>query len=209
MARRLRIRRNDPAGLRSRVLDAAARSFQANGYGATSVHNIVRAAAVTGGALHHHFPSKKDLALAVLGERVVSEVEQTWIAAVNDAPSGAEGIMMVFDRTADALDRRGVVEGCPLGNLAIELSLADEELRAAVAQAYRDWRDAIAARFRRDAEAGLAPFAYDDPDALADVVVAMFTGAMSIARAEQKTAALRACAQHLCTLLGQPPAPLE
>lgn len=205
MARPSRTRKNDPAALRARVLDAAARSFQAHGYGATSMHDVVRAAAVTGGALYHHFPSKKDLALAVLAERVAREVEQTWIAAVNDAPTGADGIMAVFEGTAEELDRRGAIQGCPLGNLAIELSLADEELRAAVEQAYRDWRGAIAARLRRDIEAGSASFAGEDPEAFADVVVALFTGAMSIARAEQNSTALRACAQRLRTMMSLPP----
>jgi len=45
-----RTRTNDPAGLRRRVLDATQRSFQAVGYGGTSMHDIVREAAVTGGA---------------------------------------------------------------------------------------------------------------------------------------------------------------
>jgi AcrR family transcriptional regulator len=34
----------------------------------------VRLAGVTGGALHHHFPTKKALALAVIGERVAAEL---------------------------------------------------------------------------------------------------------------------------------------
>lgn len=205
MARPSRIRKNDPAALRARVLDAAARSFQAHGYGATSMHDVVRAAAVTGGALYHHFPTKKDLALAVLAERVASEVGRTWIAVVDDAPSGAEGIITMFEGTADELDRRGAVQGCPLGNLAIELSLADEELRAAVEEAYRDWRGAIAARLRRDIKAGSASFARNDPEAFADVVVALFTGAMSIARAEQNSTALRACVRRLRTIMSLPP----
>lgn len=204
MTRRAPIRKNDPVALRARVLDAAAYSFQANGYGATSMHDVIRAAAVTGGALYHHFPSKKDLALAVIAERVATEVAQTWIATVSDADTGAEGIAAVFETTADLLDRNGAVQGCPLGNLALELSLADEDLRAAVEHAYRDWRGAIAARLRRDGEAGQAAFADDDPDGFADVVVAMFTGAMSIAKAEQKTIALRACVRRLRKMMGAP-----
>lgn len=206
MARPSRTRTNDPVALRARVLDAAAQSFQANGYGATSMHDVVRVAAVTGGALYHHFPSKKVLALAVIAERVAAEVEKTWIVTVRDAATGAAGIMAVFDETADLLDRNGLVQGCPLGNLALELSLADEELRRAVERAYRDWRGAIEARLRRDAEAGGARFIEGDPDGFADVVVAMFTGAMSVAKAEQNTNALRACAHRLRRMMGLPSA---
>ena len=193
---RSKIRTNDPAGMRNRVLDVAARSFQTSGFGATSTHDIVRQAGITGGALHHHFPTKKALALAVIGERVAAEVGQTWIATVRDAPSAAEGILQAFETVAAALDAQGSVSGCPLGNLTLELSLADADLRAALAGEYRAWRDAIADRIRRDQQAGRAGFA-SDPDAFANVVVAMFSGAMTIAKAEQDTAALKASADQL------------
>lgn len=193
-------RTNDPAGLRRRVLDAAARSFQAVGYGGTSMHDIVRGASVTGGALHHHFPTKKDLALAVITERVSAEVAETWIETVRQAPSAAEGILQVFAEVIAALDARGAVSGCPLGNLALELALTDEDLRGAVATEYAAWRGAIAERLAADA----AAFAKPDPEAFANVVVAMFSGAMSIAKAEQQTAALTACADQLRRMMGKP-----
>lgn len=201
--RRGRIRTNDPAGLRARVLDAAAEAFQAQGYRGTSMHDIVGAARVTAGALHHHFPTKRDLGRAVIAERVSDEVGLTWIAAVEAAPTAAQGIVAIFEAVADALDRRGTVSGCPLGNLALELSLADEVLREAIEDEYRTWRSAVAAVLRRDAESGQAPFPADEAAGLADTVVAMFTGAMAIAKAEQDSAALRACAVQLRRMLAR------
>jgi len=196
-APRGRIRTNDPQGLRARVLDAAAASFQAQGYRGSSMQDIVTAAGVTGGALHHHFATKRDLARAVISERVAREIGSTWIAAVEAAPSAAEGIVSVFEGVADALDSQGAVSGCPLGNLAPELALADEILREAIEVEYRTWRSALATCLKRDFEAGRAPFVGDDAEGLADTVVAMFTGAMSIAKAEQDPRSLRACARAL------------
>jgi len=194
---RARIRKNDPEGLRARVLDAAAASFQAQGYRGSSMQDIVIAAGVTGGALHHHFATKRDLARAVISERVAREIGSTWIAAVKAAPSAAQGIVSVFEDVADALDSRGAVSGCPLGNLAPELALADEILRGAIEDEYRAWRSALAECLKRDFEAGRAPFVGGDPEGLADTVVAMFTGAMSVAKAEQDPRSLRACARAL------------
>ncbi len=189
-------RTNDPVGMRNRVLDVAARAFQAAGYGATSTHDIVRAAGVTSGALHHHFPTKKTLALAVIDERVTAEIAETWISTVREAPSAREGILQVFQTVTATLDVQSAVSGCPLGNLALELSLADADLRAALASGYEDWRLTIAERIRRDQEIGDAGYAAD-PEAFANVVVAMFSGAMVIAKAEQDTAALKACMVQL------------
>jgi TetR/AcrR family transcriptional repressor of nem operon len=198
MARvRHRIRTNDPAGTRRRVLDVAARSFQAVGYGGASVQDLVREAGVTGGALHHHFPTKKHLGLAVIAERVGPEVAATWAETVRAAPSGAEGILRVVRGVIDELDGKGAVSGCPLGNLALELSLADDDFRAAIAHEYAAWRDALAQRLREDAAQGQAAFAADDPDGFAEVVVSLVSGALSIAKAEQGTGALKSCLRHL------------
>ena len=120
-----RTRFNDPEAMRRRVLDAAAEAFQSRGYHSTSTHDIMRAAGVTGGALHHHFRSKKELAVAVIRERVARAVEQTWIEPVQSARTATEGILRVFEQISKGLDERDVVLGCPLGNLALELSLAE------------------------------------------------------------------------------------
>ncbi len=186
------IRTNDPVGMRNRVLDVAAGAFQGRGYTATSMHDIGREAAVSGGALYHHFPSKKALALAVIAERVSPEVGERWCAAVRDAHSAAAGVLGVFDDLIAHLDTAGRVEGCPIGNIAVELSLADDDLRRALADEYAKWRDAIADRLRADRASYAA-----DPDAFANVVVAMCSGALMVAKAEQGTNALRACALQL------------
>src|SRR5687768_4136106 len=171
-----RTRFNDPEAMRRRVLDAAAEAFQSRGYHSTSTHDIMRAAGVTGGALHHHFPSKKELAVAVIRERVASAVEQAWIEPVRSARTAADGILRAFDQIAKGLDKRNVVLGCPLGNLAIELSLADPDFRQAIQDVFERWRKAIADKLRADRTAGLAPEL--DPDAFATFVMASYSGAI-------------------------------
>ncbi|QCI67725.1 TetR/AcrR family transcriptional regulator [Phreatobacter stygius] len=194
--RRERKRINDPEGLRRRLLDVAFDAFQAGGYHATSIHELMRLAGATGGALHHHFPSKKALGLAVLHERVAAAVEATWIAPVASAASARSGILAVFEAIATGLDERGAVRGCPLNNLALELSLADAEFRAAAEGIFAGWRQALAAKFRAERS--------DQPETLATFVVAAYSGAMALAKAEQRAAPLRACAGQLALMLGQP-----
>jgi AcrR family transcriptional regulator len=190
-----RSRANDPAGVRKRVLDAAAESFQQRGYHATSTHDIVRAAGITGGALHHHFPTKKALALAVIQERVASAVEKNWMVPVRSARSATEGIQTAFEQIAFAFDRYRPILGCPLNNLALELSLADAEFRDAIDAIYGSWREVIAHKVRADiASEGLHVL---DPEALATFVIASYSGAVAQAKAKQDTAPLRACAQQL------------
>jgi AcrR family transcriptional regulator len=194
-----RTRFNDPEAMRRRVLDAAAEAFQSRGYHSTSTHDIMRAAGVTGGALHHHFPSKKELAVAVIRERVASAVEQTWIEPVRSARTAADGILRAFDQIAKGLDERNVVLGCPLGNLAIELSLADPDFRQAIQDVFERWRKAIADKLRADRAAGLAPEL--DPDAFATFVMASYSGAIALAKAKQAADPLKACARQLAAFM--------
>jgi AcrR family transcriptional regulator len=194
---RNRIRTNDPVGLRNRLLDAAAVAFQSAGYGATSIHDLIRTTGVTGGALHHHFPSKKSLALAVIDERIGAEVSSTWVDRIAAAPTAAAGILAVFETVVDALEERGAVSGCPLGNMASELALGDDELRSALAGRYSDWRGVIVGKIGADLAAGRAAYVSGDPAGFADVAIALFTGALTIGKAEQSTGALRAAASQL------------
>ncbi|TIO74692.1 MAG: TetR/AcrR family transcriptional regulator [Mesorhizobium sp.] len=188
-------RTNDPEGMRRRVLDVAEEAFQARGYHASSLGDLMAAAGVTGGALHHHFPTKKALALAVIEERVAAAVEETWIAPVRAASSAREGVRAVFEAVAAELERQGYVRGCPLNNLAHELSLADADFRVALADVFAGWRRAIADKVRADQQAGGE--GGTDPDRFAALAVAVYSGAMSMAKTAQDAGVLRECLKGL------------
>lgn len=189
MPRAARIRSNDPQGTRRKVLDAAAEAFQARGYHATSIGDLIEAAGVTGGALHHHFATKKAIGLAVISERVSEAVEETWIKPIQEAASARQGARSVFMTIADELDRQGLVRGCPLNNLAHELSLADPDFRAAISLLFGRWRNVVADKMRADQQAGMEEGT--DPDRFAALVVATYSGAMAMAKADQDATVLR------------------
>ena len=193
--RRAKTRTNDPEGLRRRVLDVAEESFQARGYHASSLGDMMLAAGVSGGALHHHFPTKKALALAVITDRVANAVEHTWIEPVRLARSARVGVTAVFDAVAGELETQGYVRGCPLNNLAHELSLADPDFRAALAVIFSRWRGAVADKVRADQAAGLERGT--DPERFAAKVVALYSGAMAMAKTAQDAGIVRLCAAEL------------
>lgn len=183
-------RKNDPAGLRARILDAAFELFQRQGFNATSVHEIAAAARVTSGALHHHFPTKQALGESVIAESVASAVEDAWLEPVRSAASARDGILRVFATLADELDAQRSVQGCPLNNLTLELGYANEAFRDQLRRLFDRWRATVASKLGgRDA------------DARATMVIAAYSGAMAIAKAEQRGEPLRLCAKELERLL--------
>ncbi|MCV3210216.1 TetR/AcrR family transcriptional regulator [Mesorhizobium sp. YC-39] len=181
--------------MRKRVLDVAEASFQARGYHASSIGDLMAAAGVTGGALHHHFPTKKALALAVIEERVAAAVEETWIAPMQAAGSAREGVRTVFEAVATELERQGFVRGCQLNNLAHELSLADPDFRIALAGIFAAWRQAIADKVGADQQAGGEQGT--DAQRFAALAVATYSGAMSMAKTAQDAGVLRDCLNAL------------
>jgi len=183
-------RKNDPAGVRARILDAALGLFQRQGFNATSVHEITAAAGVTGGALHHHFPTKQALGEAVIGESVAAAVEEAWIEPVRSAADARDGILRVFADLADALDAQGSVRGCPVNNLTLELAHANPAFRQQLKRQFDHWRQAIA-----DALGG------SGAEARATMVIAAYSGAMALAKVEQRGEPLRLCASELERLL--------
>jgi len=192
-------RTNDPEAMRRRVLDAAAALFQTRGYHATSTHEIIRQAGVTAGAFHHHFPTKKALGVAVIRERVAPAVERAWIKPVGAAASASEGIAEAFTQIAAGIEEQESVVGCPLNNLAVELSLADEEFRSAVHEVFEQWCSSIANKLREDVSSRV--LRADDAQALAAFVVAVYSGAIAMAKASQSSQPIKTCAAVLGRLM--------
>lgn len=192
-------RTNDPEGLRQRLVDAAYIAFSTRGYHSTGLHELKREAGVTGGALSHHFPTKKALGLAVIQDRVAEAVELTWITPVKLATTTSDGIQAVFASIISELERKGTVSGCPLNNLALELSRQDKDFQAAIEAIFMRWRTAIADKLRADLRgATIHDF---DSEAMATLVVATYSGAMAMAKACQSVAPLATCAKQLTSII--------
>lgn len=187
MAAQKKKRAYDSLATRKRILDAAADTFQRQGYHATSMQELLAAADVPGGSMYHCFPTKKELGLAVIRERVLPAVHETWVDPLKNARAVDKVILGVFRDVAAGIDRRGSVLGCPVTNLAVELAGVDRDFQAALEEAYSAWENAIRERLANDA--------------LATLVVSAFAGAMSLAKTENSSRPLTQCARQLAPLL--------
>jgi hypothetical protein len=81
------------------------------------------------------------------------------------------------------------VRGCPVNNLTLELAFADPDYRAELRRLFDLWRSTITERLGGGREA------------LAALVVAAYSGAMALAKVEQRGEPLRLCARELKALL--------
>jgi AcrR family transcriptional regulator len=188
-------RRNDPEGVRSRVLDAAAALFQAQGYNATGMREVIEKTGLSPGAFHHHFPTKESLAMAVIDERVAPAVRQAWIDPIRNAAHLRKGVVDVFADIIRGLDDRGKVSGCPLNNLAMELSLTNARMREALRAVFAEWLDTLEARIARSPRG--RQWSKEQRRAAASFIVASYSGAMNLAKAAQDSTPLKAMQRTL------------
>jgi AcrR family transcriptional regulator len=195
-------RKNDPEGVRSRFLDVAADLFQNQGYCASGMQLIFEQAGATAGAFYHHFESKKDLALAVIEERVAAEVENTWMKPVREASTTLEGVTKAFKSIAAQLEERHAVRGCPLNNLTLELAFADSDFQTGLARIFDRWQQEIEVKLKRDMEAGALARSKAAP--LAAYIIAVYSGAMALCKVQQSAAPLLLCLTELRQRLAPP-----
>lgn len=170
---------------KERLIRSAVGMIRARSYASVSVDDLCRNAGVRKGSFYHFFPSKRDLALAAL--EAWWESTRTDIldpAFVPDVPP-LERIERVFQRSvqqqARHKERDGHVQGCPFGNLALELSAQDETIRERLETTF----DRFAAYFERALaearEAGQLP-PETDLQAAARALLAYLYGAILLAK---------------------------
>ena len=83
--------------------------FSEQGFAGVSAEQLVAAAGVTRGALHHHFGDKHGLFLAVI-EEVERENTEQILAAIQTAPDQWSGIVLGIRRFLDICERPYVVQ---------------------------------------------------------------------------------------------------
>jgi AcrR family transcriptional regulator len=80
-------RKKQPILTRQTILAAAGSEFSIQGYAGTGLSLIVTRAELTKGALFHHFPDKRTLAAAWIGENLASAMDALWIAPLDSIRS--------------------------------------------------------------------------------------------------------------------------
>lgn len=169
---------------RERIVDAAMRLFHEQGFAGTGVATILREAEVNSGSLYHFFPSKEALLEAVLKRYV--EMLQPVVMRPQREASPDDPIERIF--TLLCWYRQGLVMtncslGCPIGNLALEVSDQLPGPRALVDANFDGWCAEIE---RWLEEAGDRLPADVDRARLSRFVLTVMEGGVMQARAEKR-----------------------
>lgn len=195
-------------GARDRLLDAAHAEIQRHGFQSASLSAILAETGLTKGALYHYFPSKKDLGLAVVDERVALAMGCNLIDGLTteggepDSPVRPLSLLLSKMEAACHWDEAGIRLGCPLNNLMQEMSGLDEDFRQRLQVILVRWQTRTEALLRQAQALGeVRPDV--DCHAAALFIVAAWEGAASVAKNLQSPAAFAAAMGQLMACVRQ------
>jgi TetR/AcrR family transcriptional regulator, transcriptional repressor for nem operon len=144
-----------PKDTRRKILRAAFEEFYKNGFQGGSLNNIVDAAGTTKGALFHHFKGKHELGYAVVDEVIQPVLKARWFDPLADSIDPIAELKRVLRQfTKEEIENGRLVQGCPLNNLAQEMSPLDETFRKRIENVYVTWRECLEAALTRGIKAG-------------------------------------------------------
>ncbi len=171
---------------RDRILDAAKSRFHSRSYADVGIKEICDTALIQKGSFYHFFPSKRDLALAVIDE-FASEWADGFVAeAFDPALPPMERISYMIDAAyywqKSVKEKHGKIPGCLFGNLVLEVSTKDDILRARLNAVF----EVSKSRFKEALEEAVKLNAIEplNTDLTAEAMLAYLEGMILFAKAQ-------------------------
>jgi TetR/AcrR family transcriptional regulator, transcriptional repressor for nem operon len=167
-----------PTDTRAKILASADHLLRSHGFNGFSYQDIARPLGIRNAAVHYHFGTKAELAIAVIESyrQLLRERTAAFMAGEGDPVEQMEGFIRFS--TAECRDESTM---CPVGALSSDFFSLPEPIRAAAGQLLDEllaWMTQVCALGR---EQGRLNFA-GDPAAKAQQIIAGLQGARQLAR---------------------------
>jgi len=193
---------------REKLIESAVELIHSRSYSEVGVNELCKHAGVKKGSFYHFFPSKQDLTLAALDQFMeMFRREFSGPSFAGDLPA-SERIQQVFEvmyqHQRTTLDATGHVWGCPVGNLALELSTQDEPIRQKVQQVFEMMMEMVEQLLREAVSDGDLPEL--DITITAQALLAYIEGVLLISKTWNDPEIIRQLATKVPQLLSPSPA---
>lgn len=188
---------------RERLLESCQALMHEKGYTAVGVGEVCSRAGVNKGSFYYFFPSKQELALAVIDEFGAASSDQLSQVLESEAPP-LERLERFFDGSyqahRDSREACGKLLGCPIGNLALEMGSQDAVLRDRLRAVLDGQIDRFAAVLQEAIDRGDLP--RQDARGTAASLMALIEGTLLLAKASDDTEVLRDLGRNAFRLIG-------
>jgi AcrR family transcriptional regulator len=183
----------NPDRTREALLHAGFEEIYRNGFRSARVDRILDRTSVTKGAFYHHFPTKRALGEAIVDELIWDRIHEGWIRPIEDTADPIPVLIRLMNETLLEASDQALECGCPLGNIAQELSPVDEGFRRLIHGVFERWIRAVRAALERGQRSGRVA-ARVDPRQAAVFIIASLEGGIAMAKQSRDRAARKAFA---------------
>ncbi len=171
-------------------MDAAFAEIYLHGFQAASIANILKKTDVTKGAFFHYFPTKAALGYAVVEEVIAQMIRAQWVVPLSDTQDPIQTILDHFSEGIEYLAAQPILLGCPLNNLAQEMSPIDKGFQERTQRVFDMWVDCFANALDQAKRAGQIKESVETRET-ALFLVSQIEGVLSLSKNAQSADVLR------------------
>lgn len=111
---------------REKLLDVTFEEVYKHGYCGAGTASILKNAGVPKGSMYHHFPSKKEMVLTMIEERLIPKVREFFNFKLSTKTTTIELLEYTFRKMSK--NKMLVLHGCPLHRLMFEMQGLDDDI---------------------------------------------------------------------------------
>ena len=182
---------------REKILDTAFEEVYKRGYSGASINKILEEAGVPKGSLYHFFPSKKELVLAVIKERIIPKIDRFFDFTIHPEENTIETLERVFQKMT--IHEFLIKNGCPLHKLIVEIAPLDKTFENILNDQFQKIVTDLSRLLKQGIEKEeLKPF---DTSSMARFLVTSTWGELSLPPSQSSVESFKKHVQHLLTIL--------
>jgi len=171
---------------KQQIIETSAGLFHFNGYNHTSLDMIAKKLDLQKGSISFHFPSKEDLAIAVLDYQFEKTQNNVFAKAFDGPGNPIEKVEKFFDCMNEEYFKTSsnLFLGCPLGTFSMEMSTVSNRIRERIVKIFDSLVGKFESVLNQAKEEGLVPEEVDTHYAAIHMMVQV-QGASLVARTYQ------------------------
>lgn len=186
----------NPENTRQKIIQAAFQEMHKHGYQGMRIDQVLKITGLKKGAMYHHFPSKQALGYAVLEELILKRIEALWVEPLQNYPDPLEGIYKLYVKLDTVWSDDFFNLGCPLNNLAQEMSPIDEGFRTRIETFFRVWKSALSEVLESGQKQGIVDKTIN-PDDCAQFILCALEGSLGMVKNHQSKDVYYSCGREL------------
>ena len=189
-----------PEETRQKIIEAAFQELYQHGYQGMRIDQVLNNTDLKKGALYYHFESKQALCYAVFDEYIINKGVELWVHPLYNFTDPLEAIHTLFIQNGLSAKEnwgdKAIILGCPVNNLAQEMSSLDQGFRIRIEGMFTAWKNALSEILQKGQQAGIVdPSIHTEDSAL--FILSLIEGALGLTKVHQDNEIYFSCGREL------------